>query len=235
MNPLNIADKIDALAADALTSISSVAKDAKDSELNQTLDDIQIMVALGRYYAEKFRGARDLQFAEMDKADPAKSAAARASAVNHLTRALALWTTYADLSAQRYFPTFHSRIKSFDPKAATAYVAGDIAIANQLTAGGPTVTTQPQIVSQTGATATLSVRGDSESDRESQLKYYWTLIGTRPAGVSYTNMENNAARDTTVTFAKSGRYRFKAIVLDSNNRYEDSKSIEIIYDDATVK
>jgi Bacterial Ig-like domain len=228
-NPINIADKIDALATAALNAIASVSEDPVDSELNQTLDDIRMLVAMGKYYAEKFRGARDLKYADIDKADATKSAAARASAVTHLTNALALWTTYAELSAQRYYPTRHNRIGNFDVFATIPYVAGDIAIAKQLTTGGPSVATQPTLVSQSGASATLTVRGASTSDNETQLKYFWLLDGTHPAGVNYTANGNNAARDITVTFTSSGRYRFKVVILDTNNRYKATNTIEVRY------
>ena len=228
-NPINIADKLDTLATNALSAIASVTRDPSDSELNQTLDDIHIMVAMGKYYAAKFRGARDLKFADIDKADAAKSAAHRTSAVNHLTNALALWTTYADLSAQRYYPTRHNSIGNFDIFATIPYAANDIAIAKQITTGGPTVVSQPSIVSQSGATAVLSARGASTSDNESQLKYYWLIDGTHPSGVNYTNNGNNAARVTTVSFTSSGRYRFKVIILDTNNRYKDSNTVTVTY------
>jgi Bacterial Ig domain len=228
-NPINIADKIDALADNALTAIASLTRDPVDSEMNQTIDDIKILVAMGRYYAEKFRGARALKFAEIDSANATESAKHRATAVTHLTNALARWTTYAQLSAERYYPTRHNRIGNFDLTAFTAYVAGDIAIAKQLTSGGPTVSAQPKIDSQSGASAVLSVRGASTSDSEPALKYFWLINGTHPAGVTYSSNGTNAARTVTVTFTHSGRYRFKAIILDSNNRYKDTNEIEVTY------
>ena len=114
----------------ALNAIASVPADVTKSELHQTLADIRILAAMGKYYAAKFRGARDLKYAEIHNADAAKSAGYQASAVTHLTNALSLWTAYAELSAEQYHPTWINRIGSFDLKAMIPYVAGDIAIKN---------------------------------------------------------------------------------------------------------
>jgi Bacterial Ig-like domain len=227
--PLDISVEIDKAAADALSAIASVPNDASNTELMHTLADIRILAAMGKYYAAKFRGTRDLKYAAIYKATASKSAEYRAKSVAHLTDALALWTAYADLSQTYYYPTRMSRIGSFDLKAYTVYAAYDIAIANNQTSGGPTTPTDPVLVSQNGATAVLKVRGQSSSEPESQLKYFWYLDGTRPAGVTYSNNGNNAARDVTVTFTKPGRYLFRALILDSKNRYDESNDLEVRY------
>ena len=227
--PLDIAVEIEKAATAALNAIASVPADVTKSELHQTLADIRILAAMGKYYAAKFRGARDLKYAEIHNADAAKSAGYQASAVTHLTNALSLWTAYAELSAEQYHPTWINRIGSFDLKAMIPYVAGDIAIANTLTKGGPSFKDDPALKTQNGATANLVVLGESTSDSESQLKYFWFLDGTRPAPVQYSNNGNNAARDVTVTFTKSGRYLFRVIILDSKNRYKKSDDFEVRY------
>jgi hypothetical protein len=227
--PIDISVEIENAANNALKAIASVANDPQKPELNQTLADIRILAAMGKYYAAKFRGARDLKYAEIFQADAAKSATYRASSVAHLTNALALWTTYAELSAEIYYPIWINRIGLFDLTGTIPAVANDIAIANNLTTGGPTVKQEPTLVTQQGATATLRVRGESSSDNEAQLKYFWVMDGTRPAGIHYSNNGNNAARDVTVTLAKPGRYLFRALILDSNHRFVKSNVLEVRY------
>jgi hypothetical protein len=227
--PIDISVEIENAVNNALKAIATVTNDPGKPELNQVLADIRILAAMGKYYVAKFRGARDLKYAEIFQADTAKSATYRASAVAHLTNALALWTTYADLAAEVYYPTWINRIGLFDLKGTIPAVANDIAIANNLTSGGPTVKQEPTLVSQQGATATLSVRGESTSDNEAQLQYFWVIDGTSPAGTHYNNNGNNAARDVTVTFTKPGRYVFRALILDSNHRFVKSNVLEVRY------
>jgi Bacterial Ig-like domain len=226
LNPLDTGKKIEDAANAAEAAIASITRTTVDSELNQTLDDIKISIAMGRYYVDKFRGARELKYVTVDSANAAQH---RTNAINYLTSALAKWTTYANLTDQRYHPARYNRVGVLDLKAFTPYVANDIAIAKQLTTNGPTVATHPKLNSQSGNTASLTVRGASTSDAESQLKYFWYLDGTRPAPVVYSNNGNNAARDVTVTFSKSGRYLFKVNILDSNNRYIGTKDVEVRY------
>jgi len=123
-NPLDLSQKVEDAANAALAAIAAVPADAANQELTQVLDDIRILAAMGKYYVSKFRGARDLKYASLDASDVTKANAHRASAVTHLTEALARWTTYADLSAQHYYPTKHNRIGNFDLKALTPYAGG---------------------------------------------------------------------------------------------------------------
>jgi regulation of enolase protein 1 (concanavalin A-like superfamily) len=208
--------RLEAEANAALSAIAALTDDPTKPEYNETLADIRIMAAMGKYYAAKFRGARDLMLA--NTVDTANATTHRANAVAQLTDALAKWKTWAGLMAASYHPTFLGRVGVFDLMAYTPYAANDIARAAQQTSGGPTVQTQPKLNSQTGATASLSVLGQSTSDSESQLTYHWFLDATRPAPVTYSTNFNNAAKNVTVTFAKPGRYVFKVIILDSRNR-----------------
>ena len=225
MPAIDTGARLDAEADAALSAIAALSDDPAKPEYNETLADIRIMAALGKYYAAKFRGARDLMLATT--VDTANASTHRANAVTQLTDALAKWKTWAGLMAASYHPTRLARSGPFDPMAFAAYAANDIAIAQQLTTGGPTVQTQPKLNSQSGATASLSVLGTSTTDSESQLKYHWFLDGTRPAAVSYSTNYNNAAKNVTVTFAKPGRYLFRVIILDSNNRYKETNTVEV--------
>jgi hypothetical protein len=80
----------------------------------------------------------------------------------------------------------------------------------------PTVATAASASSTqvTGTSTTLSVLG-ADNAGEASLNYTWSLTGTPPAGVTYTNNDNNAAQNTTVTFTKAGTYTFLATIADS--------------------
>ena len=80
----------------------------------------------------------------------------------------------------------------------------------------PTVATQPQIVSQTSTTATLSVLGADSVNGESSLAYTWSV--TSPAGAAaptFSSNGGNGSKNTTVTFHQAGTYTFTAKVTDT--------------------
>lgn len=61
ITPLQVADALDADAATALAALPKLRTQAGSSvELRQTLNDIESMAYLGRYYADKTRGAAKL-------------------------------------------------------------------------------------------------------------------------------------------------------------------------------
>jgi hypothetical protein len=80
----------------------------------------------------------------------------------------------------------------------------------------PTVATpasaSPGTVS--GTTTTLSVLG-SDAAGEASLTYTWAVTGTPPAAVSFSANGTNAAKNTTVTFARAGSYTFQVSLRNS--------------------
>jgi outer membrane lipoprotein-sorting protein len=64
----------------------------------------------------------------------------------------------------------------------------------------------------TGSTVNLSVLG-ADDGGEANLKYTWSSTG--PAPVLYSPNGTNAAKNTTVTFSKSGSYAFTATITDA--------------------
>jgi hypothetical protein len=111
MTPLDVADNLDELAEKALDGQKTLRKTSKPSkELGATLGDIESMAYLGRYYADKIRGAAELA---VFRADP-KRKEYHNRAVRHLTNAVKDWEAYARAAAGRYRPQLFSRTNYMD-------------------------------------------------------------------------------------------------------------------------
>ncbi len=119
ITPLEVAQALEAFAANAVVTGFSPSP---SKELRNTLSDIDAMSHLGRYYAEKIRGAVDLAMGRKD------------SAVGHLETALGHWRKYAAVYASQYKPQLLNRVGFVDIEALTAKVAEDIEIARNWTA-----------------------------------------------------------------------------------------------------
>jgi len=111
ITPPEIADRLDELAEKTLGGTRKLAAGSTpDRELAATLGDMESMAWLGRYYADKIRGAADLA---IFRADP-KRKDARARAVVHLADAVGKWQNYARISALRYRSQLFSRTHYMD-------------------------------------------------------------------------------------------------------------------------
>ena len=88
----------------------------------------------------------------------------------------------------------------------------------QITIGtpGPSVITAAASDSNPviGTTTDLSVLGD-DADGEATLTYTWTVQGTPPGAVTFSDNGTNSAKDTTATFAAAGNYQFQVLITDS--------------------
>jgi subtilase family serine protease len=78
----------------------------------------------------------------------------------------------------------------------------------------PTVATAAHVVSQTPTTAALAVLG-ADDGGESSLTYTWKVVGTAPAGVTFSANGTNAAKNTTVAFGAAGSYTFQVTIADA--------------------
>jgi hypothetical protein len=65
-----------------------------------------------------------------------------------------------------------------------------------------------------GITTTLRVLG-SDTAGEASLTYTWASTGTPPAAVSFSVNGTNAAKNTTITFARAGSYTFQVTLRNS--------------------
>ncbi len=111
VGPFQVADALDGYAETALNALPVLRKQADgDAELRETLDDIESMAHLGRYYAAKTRGATKLATFREDISQKRYNA----EAVTHLKNAVKSWEAYAAITAPRYNPQLMARTAFMD-------------------------------------------------------------------------------------------------------------------------
>lgn len=122
LTPLAVADLLERHAEQGLARAGRLRAGA-DRELRFTLGDIRAMAWLGRYYAEKIRGAVSLYRYEKD-GDPQQHARAR----RHLQSAASHWREYADIWASQYVGQVLTRmgLTPVDVRAIQTFVDRDI-------------------------------------------------------------------------------------------------------------
>jgi hypothetical protein len=127
LSPLDAADSLAGAADTTLRLVAALRADQtslQNRELRLTLGDYEAMAHLGRYFAEKIRGASDLALF-----DASRRPEQQASALAHLERALAAWKSYAAVRDAQYVPGFYSRIGWIDITALAAEAAKDLELA----------------------------------------------------------------------------------------------------------
>ena len=98
--PLQVAERIDSHADAALAALPELRRARiKDDEFAATVDDVQMMALLGKYYAAKIRGATELALYR-----DTRDAAHQALSVKHLEQAAAHWSAYAGRVMKAYGP-----------------------------------------------------------------------------------------------------------------------------------
>lgn len=111
ITPMDVGNKLDSLAEKTLAGVKALRKGARPSkELAATLDDMVSVAHLGRYYADKIRGAAELAVFRADK----KRKDSHKRAVGHLTDAVGHWKAYARSSTGRYRTQLFSRTHYMD-------------------------------------------------------------------------------------------------------------------------
>ena len=111
MTPMEVADNLDRLAQQTLAGVTTLRYESRPrKELAATLTDMESMAYLGRYYADKIRGAADLAVFRADK----NHREYRQKAVNHLTNAVQEWEAYARIATSQYKPQLFSRSHYMD-------------------------------------------------------------------------------------------------------------------------
>jgi len=111
ISPLQVADDLDAYAATALASLPKLRQQMSDNlELQETLNDIESMTYLGRYYADKMRGAAKLAAFREDT----RQKQYNAQAVEHLKDAVQEWKAYTAIMTSQYKPQLLARTDYLD-------------------------------------------------------------------------------------------------------------------------
>ncbi len=123
LTPLDLANNLETNAVDALAAISGLNA-SSNNDLRETIGDVTAMAALGRYYADKLRGAVELRRAQTTSGAVAQSH--RNNAKTHLFNSSNHWKTYATEWSKLYKPQRISRIdKIVDLNALQAAVDYD--------------------------------------------------------------------------------------------------------------
>jgi hypothetical protein len=132
ITPLKVADNLDEFAATAIEALPALRKNVGDSvELKETLNDIESMAYLGRYYADKMCGAAKLAvFREGGRTDKQFND----EAVSHLKDAVEEWKAYSailssqyktQLLARTYFLDWDRLLKEVEKEVVTVKQEGD--------------------------------------------------------------------------------------------------------------
>lgn len=122
LTPPEVADLLERYADAGLRRVERLAP-GSDKELRHTLGDIKATAWLGRYYAEKIRGAVDLH--RYQKAGDRRD---HQRARGHLQTAAANWKRYADLWSAQYAGQVLTRmgLTPVDIREIQTFVDGDI-------------------------------------------------------------------------------------------------------------
>ena len=123
LSPLAVADTLEILSNHSLASLQKFPKPVHQSptELNQTLSDIQAFALIGKYYAEKIRGACDLALF-----DKTKNESHRKNALHHLQLAKNFWNEYATIYSTKNKVALYNRVGYVDVEKLKINVQHDI-------------------------------------------------------------------------------------------------------------
>ena len=111
ITPMEVADQLDRLAEQSLKGAEQLRDDAESNkDLAATLIDVRAMAHLGRYYADKIRGAAQLAVYRADSSQTDY----KQRAVRYLTDAVRDWEAYADVAAPAYRTQLFSRTHYLD-------------------------------------------------------------------------------------------------------------------------
>jgi hypothetical protein len=130
LSPFDVADKLDAAAAILLKGSNTIST-KNNPELAETVTDFKAWAYLGRYYAEKFRGATWTAMLRNTGDEDY-----RKKAILALSGALVEWKKYAAVSTEKYRPQLFSRTGgTLDWNALIPGVEKDIEIAKNAKMG----------------------------------------------------------------------------------------------------
>ena len=124
VTPLQVAENLDGYATVALEALPALRAQMGDNvELKETLNDIESMAFLGRYYADKMRGAAKLAlYREGGRQDSEYLE----QSVNHLKDAVEEWKTYAAVLTPQYKTQIGARANSLDWNSTLKYVQKEV-------------------------------------------------------------------------------------------------------------
>jgi hypothetical protein len=111
ITPMEVAENLDRLAQQTLAGVAKLRdQSTPGKELTATFTDMESMAYMGRYYADKIRGAAQLAVYRADK----KRKEHQELAVRHLKDAVEEWEAYARIATSQYKPQLFSRTDYMD-------------------------------------------------------------------------------------------------------------------------
>jgi hypothetical protein len=111
LTPMEVADNLDRLAQQTLAGVTTLRYQSRPGkELAATLKDMESMAYLGRYYADKIRGAAELAVYRANK----NRKQHRRRAVHYLNNAVEEWEIYSRIASSQYKPQLLSRSHYID-------------------------------------------------------------------------------------------------------------------------
>jgi hypothetical protein len=132
ITPFDVADKLDAAAAILLKGSNTISTN-NNADLAETVSDFKAWAYLGKYYANKFRGAAYTALLRNTGDENY-----RQKAIAALTNAVADWKNYAAVSTKKYRPQLFSRTGgTLDWNALIPGTEKDIEIAKTAKQGEP--------------------------------------------------------------------------------------------------
>ena len=124
--PLQVSEKLHQLADGALETIKSMDA-SKNKELQYTINDIETVSYLGKYYAHKIAGATYVALYRETKDEKHQQ-----KAIDELTKALGFWESYTEKALQQNKnPLWTNRVGIVDWNQITNWVKDDIEIAKK--------------------------------------------------------------------------------------------------------
>ncbi|WP_321996658.1 hypothetical protein [Draconibacterium orientale] len=123
ITPLDVAGKLDSMANEVLRFID-IQSEFSDASFTELIYDLKAWAYMGKYYANKIRGAYHLHAYRggLGKGN-------RKKAVESLESALLMWREYSTAASRNYNPQFLSKTRTIDWEALTINVENDIKIA----------------------------------------------------------------------------------------------------------
>lgn len=225
ITPLQVSDNLDAHAGKALAALPALRERAGDNiELRETLNDIESMAYLGRYYADKMRAGAKLAVYREDN----KRKDFHKQAVAHLEDAVEDWRAYAAIASSQYKVQLMSRTHYMDWNWLLGEVEKEVVtIRNE---GNP-----PSIQfinlkdgQRLSADSDLEVKVQAKDrDGLKAVKLYLNglLITPQKQGVW------NASSDELLKAVKSGTYHLEAIAEDNTGTFARA-AIDVAVGDA---
>jgi hypothetical protein len=123
ITPMEVADELDERAETSLRGAEALQADGQSNiDLAATLIDIRALAHLGRYYADKIRGAAQLAVYRADKSQTEY----KQRAVRYLTDAVQDWEAYSEVASSAYRRQLFSRTNYLDWQKILGDVKGEV-------------------------------------------------------------------------------------------------------------